>query len=439
LKGLSWVEFILNTRWVAASVITKVLQDGQSLTLSLDNALKTVESPQDKAFIQALCYGVCRFYHRLEFIVNQLLDKPLKALEVKALLLIGLYQLIYMRVKPHAAVSETVYAAHKQAWAKPLINAVLRNYIRQKDAIEQQASQVRQVALSHPGWLIQQLEYDWPEQADALLIANNQAPPMTLRINQGKTSRENYLALLAAQGIAAQETGINNVGIILETPIAINNLPNFADGWVSVQDGAAQLAADLLDVQPGHRVLDVCAAPGGKTAHILEKQPELMALVAVDIDAYRMQRVNGNLQRLNLTATLIVEDAAHPDKWWDGEQFDRILLDAPCSATGVIRRHPDIKLLRRADDINALATTQCSLLNAIWPILKPGGMLIYSTCSVLKQENECQIKRFLEAKPDAVELPIDSQDWGHSREFGRQILTGESAMDGFYYARIIKC
>jgi 16S rRNA (cytosine967-C5)-methyltransferase len=420
-------------------VITKVLQNGQSLTVALDNALKTVSVPQDKAFIQALCYGVCRYCHRLEFIMGQLLDKPVKTPEVKALLLIGLYQLCYMRVKSHAAVSETVHAAQKQPWAKALINAVLRNYIRQRQAIDGQANREKQAAFSHPDWLIRRIEHDWPEQADAILTANNQSPPMIMRVNLTKTSRENYLDLLSKQNIPAQIAAYNKVGIVLENPLAINNLPHFDDGWLSVQDGAAQLAADLLDVQSGHRVLDVCAAPGGKTAHMLETHTGLMELVAIDIDESRMQRVRSNLQRLGLTATLVVADAAKPENWWDGKPFDRILLDAPCSATGVIRRHPDIKLLRRADDINALAATQQNLLNATWPLLKTGGMLLYSTCSVLKQENELQIKGFLASHPDALELTFDTQEgWGHSREHGKQILTGESAMDGFYYARIVK-
>ncbi|CAG7856617.1 Ribosomal RNA small subunit methyltransferase B [biofilm metagenome] len=428
----------MNTRWVAAQVITKVLQNGQSLTAALDNALKTVSVPQDKAFIQALCYGVCRYYHRLEFISGQLLDKPVKTPEVKALLFIGLYQLCYMRVKSHAAVSETVLAAQKQPWAKALINAVLRNYLRQQQVLEGQANQIKQAAFSHPDWLIRQIEHDWPEQAESLLTANNRPPPMTLRVNLKLTTRENYLDLLIKQNIPAQVTAYNKVGIVLENPLTINKLPHFEGGWVSVQDGAAQLAADLLDVQAGQRILDVCAAPGGKTAHMLEAQTGIMELVAVDNDENRMQRVRSNLQRLGLTAKLVVADAAKPENWWDGKPFDRILLDAPCSATGVIRRHPDIKLLRRADDINALAATQHNMLNATWPLLKTGGMLLYSTCSVLKQENELQIKGFLASHPDAIELPIETQDWGHPREHGKQIFTGESAMDGFYYARIVK-
>jgi 16S rRNA (cytosine967-C5)-methyltransferase len=428
----------LNTRWVAARVITQVLQEGQSLTVALENALKTVESIQDKAFIQALCYGVCRTYHRLDFILTALVDKPLKVLEVKALILIGLFQLKYMRVKPHAAVSETVQAARSLPWARGLINAVLRNYLRKQDELEHQADKVKSAALSHPDWLVQQLERDWPEQAEKIMLENNQPPPMTLRVNLAKTNREQYLQFLAGQTISAKAVKPSTTGIILDKPIPIEALPKFADGWVSVQDSAAQLAAKLLDPQPGHRVLDVCAAPGGKTAHILEQQPKLSELVAVDIDGNRMQRVSDNLQRLGLQATLTVTDAAQPDDWWDGKPFDRILLDAPCSATGVIRRHPDIKLLRRAEDIVAIAAMQKNILNAIWPLLKPDGMLLYSTCSVLKQENEEQVKDFLSTHHDAKELPITTDEWGISAEYGKQILTGEFSMDGFYYARIVK-
>lgn len=428
----------MNTRWVAARVITRVLQDGQSLTLALDNALKAVESAQDKAFVQALSYGVCRYYHRLDFILNTLLDKPLKSLEVKALILIGLYQLKYMRVKPHAAVSETVQAGRKIVWAKALINAVLRGYLRKQDELELQADKVKMVSLSHPDWLTRQIQHDWPEQAETLLFENNQPPPMVLRVNLAKTSRDSYLQLLLEQTISAKTVNFIPAGIVLDKPVPIEALPKFAEGWVSVQDGAAQLAAHLLDVQPGHRVLDVCAAPGGKAAHILELQSNIGELVAVDIDENRMLRVSENLRRLDLQATLVLADATKPEDWWDGKPFDRILLDAPCSATGVIRRHPDIKLLRRDSDIAALTILQKTILNAIWPLLAPSGMLLYATCSVIKQENEDRMLEFLSTHEDASELRIDSSEWGVSRECGRQILTGKSSMDGFYYARIIK-
>jgi 16S rRNA (cytosine967-C5)-methyltransferase len=413
------------------------LQDGQSLTAALDNAFPAIESGKDRAFIQALCYGVCRQFHRLDFILSQLLDKPLKDADVKALALVGLYQLKFMRVKPHAAVSETVLAARKKPWAKSLINAVLRTYLREQEELEHKADKFQAAALSHPDWLIKQIERDWPEQALNIFLENNRQPPMVLRVNLAKTSRESYLQRLTGQDIAAQAVSFCPSAIRLDKPAPVELLPGFADGLVSVQDAAAQLAAGLLDVRPGQRVLDVCAAPGGKAAHILETQLQLKELVAVDIDGARMQRVSENLQRLNLQAKLVVGDAAKPEEWWDGQLFDRILLDAPCSALGVIRRHPDIKLLRRAEDIGQLQVLQKSILQAVWPLLAPGGLLLYATCSILKQENEQQVQAFLAGRNDAVESPIEA-DWGSAGACGRQIFTGESAMDGFYYARIGK-
>jgi len=427
----------LNIRLVAAKVLARVLQDGQSLTAALDNAFPAIDSAKDRAFIQALCYGVCRQYHRLDFILSQLLDKPLKDADVKALALVGLYQLKFMRVKPHAAVSETVLAARKKPWAKSLINAVLRTYLREQEGLEHKADKCQVAALSHPDWLIKQIEQDWPEQALRIFLENNQQPPMVLRVNLSKTSREDYLQLLIGQDIAAEPVSFCPSAIRLDKPVPVDQLPGFAGGLVSVQDTAAQLAAGLLDVQPGHRVLDVCAAPGGKTAHILETQPQLKELVAVDIDEFRMQRVGENLQRLNLQAKRVVGDAANPASWWDGKPFDRVLLDAPCSALGVIRRHPDIKLLRRAEDIGQLQALQKNILQAVWPLLAPGGLLLYATCSILKQENERQVQAFLAEHADAIELPIEA-DWGVAGVCGRQILTGESAMDGFYYARLSK-
>ncbi len=427
----------MNTRLIAALVLSRVLQDGQSLTAVLDAALKSIESSKDRAFIQALCYGVCRYYHRLDFVLSELLDKPLKDQDVKALALVGLYQLKYMRVKPHAAVSETVLAARKKPWAKALINALLRRYLREQNSLEQKADNVQSAAVSHPDWLIKHIEQDWPQQAPKILLENNQQPPMALRVNLARISRDQYLQQSSAQGIAAVAVDFCSSAILLDKPVAVDLLPGFAEGLVSVQDVAAQLAAELLEVQPGHRVLDVCAAPGGKAAHILEYQPQLKELVAVDIDESRMQRVTENLGRSRLAATLVVGDAANSQDWWDGQLYDRILLDAPCSALGVIRRHPDIKLLRKAEDIKPLQALQLSILNAVWPLLASGGIMLYATCSILKQENEQQIHAFLAEHPDAVELPIDAA-WGFAGSHGRQIMTGESAMDGFYYARLGK-
>ena len=428
----------MNTRLIAARVLTRVIQDGQSLTAALDANLPAVELSKDKAFVQALCYGVCRHYYRLDFILNELITKPIKDLEIKALALVGIYQLSYMRVKPYAAVSETVLATRKKPWAKGLINALLRNFQREQEHLEQKAGAINWIATSHPHWLVQKIEQDWPEHAQNILFENNQQPPMSLRVNLSRLSTEQYLQQLSAQAINAVAVNGCPSAIILEKPVAVELLPGFMDGLVSVQDVAAQLAAKLLDVQPGQRVLDVCAAPGGKAAHILEHQPQLKELVAVDIDSTRLLRVNDTLQRLKLAATLIAGDAQAPHDWWDGQLFERILLDAPCSALGVIRRHPDIKLLRRADDIEALQALQQNILHAIWPLLAPGGLLVYATCSILKQENEQQIAAFLATHADANEVIIEDTDWGIATSHGRQIITGTSAMDGFYYARLVK-
>ena len=427
----------MNTRLIAAKVLTSVIRDGQSLTAALNNTLGVVESDKDRAFIQALCYGVCRNFHRLDYILSQMLDKPLKDLDVKALALIGLYQLKFMRVKSHAAVSETVLAARKKPWAKALINALLRSYLRGQEGFEQKADNVKSALVSHPDWLIQQIEQDWPMQAQQIFQQNNEQPPMALRVNLANISQYQYLQKLRDQGIEAEAVSFCRSAILLNKPAVVDILPGFNEGWVSVQDTAAQLAAELLDVQIGHRVLDVCAAPGGKAAHILEHQPKVRELVAVDIDKLRLQRVNDNFQRLKLSAKLIVGDASKPEDWWDGQLFDRILLDVPCSALGVIRRHPDIKLLRRAEDINTLQVLQQRIMTAVWPLLAPGGIMLYATCSILKQENEQQIEAFLATNANAIEVPINA-DWGLVRRYGRQILTGESVMDGFYYALIRK-
>ena len=427
----------MNTRLIAAKVLTSVIRDGQSLTAALNNTLGVVESDKDRAFIQALCYGVCRNFHRLDYILSQMLDKPLKDLDVKALALIGLYQLKFMRVKSHAAVSETVLAARKKPWAKALINALLRTYLRGQEGFEQKADNVKSALVSHPDWLIQQIEQDWPIQAQQIFQQNNEQPPMALRVNLANISQDQYLQKLRDQGIEAEAVSFCRSAILLNKPAVVDILPGFNEGWVSVQDTAAQLAAELLDVQIGHRVLDVCAAPGGKAAHILEHQPKVRELVAVDIDKLRLQRVNDNFQRLKLSAKLIVGDATKPEDWWDGQLFDRILLDVPCSALGVIRRHPDIKLLRRAEDISTLQVLQQRIMTAVWPLLAPGGIMLYATCSILKQENERQIETFLATNANAIEVPINA-DWGLVRRYGRQILTGESVMDGFYYALIRK-
>ncbi len=427
----------MNLRLLAAKALTRVVVDGQSLTAALEHTLPSVASAQDRALVQALCYGVCRYYHRLDFILLGLLDKPLKDIHIRLLILVGLYQLGFMRIKAHAAVSETVGAAGRKPWTKGLVNALLRRYLREQALFEQAADENPSAWLSHPEWMIEKIRRDWPAQADRCLQANNRQPPLALRVNLARIARAEYCAVLAEQGIAAEPHAFCPAALILGNPVPVEMLPGFAEGLVSVQDAAAQLAAGLLDVQPGQRVLDLCAAPGGKTAHILEMAPQLKEMVAVDIDNERMRRVQDTLQRLRLQARTIVGDASAPQAWWDGQVFDRILVDAPCSALGVIRRHPDIKLLRRAGDIKALETQQRAILQAAWRLLASGGQLVYATCSVLKDENEQQVLNFLAEHPDAGEVPIAAA-WGVPCAVGRQILTGDAAMDGFYYARLHK-
>lgn len=429
----------MNLRHIAAQILLRVLKDGHSLNVAFESLLSHVEDNKDRAFIQALCYGVCRQYYRLDFIVGQLLSKPLrkKDIDIKALLLIGLYQLQFMRVKSHAAVSETVAAAKKKSWAKSLINGVLRQYLREQDSLEQLADDNQQARYSHPEWMIRLIENSWPQAAEQILRENNQTAPMVLRANLQQGTRADYLDCLAEHGIAAQAAKFCDTAISLDQAVVVEKLPGFNDGKVSVQDSAAQLAAQLLDVQEGHNVLDMCAAPGGKTAAILERQPAVKSMLAIDIDEFRLVKARENLARLKLQAEIQVADAGMPSDWSNGRQFDRILLDAPCSALGVIRRHPDIKLLRHESDIEALQHLQNRILNVAWDLLVPGGILLYATCSVLKQENEWQIESFLKQHSDAVEIKIEAE-WGLRRSFGRQIITGDGQMDGFYYAKLCR-
>jgi 16S rRNA (cytosine967-C5)-methyltransferase len=427
----------MNLRGLAAQILSRVINDGQSLTAALENQLPKLNDHQDRAFVQALCYGVIRHYYALTCTLQQLLDRPLKTKDgdIQALLLVGLYQLQHMRVKSHAAVSETVSATRHKPWAKSLVNAILRNYLRDAENIRCHTD--RSATLNHPDWIIEVLEQNWPDQSAQIMAANDQAAPMSLRVNLLQGSREDYLNRLQQLDINAQISAYSPAGIVLDQAINVEQMPGFAEGLVSVQDLAAQLAAELLDVKPGQRVLDMCAAPGGKTAAILEQQPGLQSLLAIDVDANRLKRVNDNLQRLNLQAETLAADASQPETWAGDKQFDRILLDAPCSGFGVIRRHPDIKILRRASDIETLQGLQSKILNAAWQLLAPGGILLYATCSILKPENEQQIAKFLASHPDASELTIEA-DWGMERPHGRQILPGDNQMDGFYYAKLGK-
>jgi 16S rRNA (cytosine967-C5)-methyltransferase len=417
-------------------VLVQVRDKGRSLTTALPAAQAELADARDAALVQELVYGTLRWYHRLDAFLNGLLRKPLKArdADLHCLLLVGLYQLDQLALPERVAVHETVQAVCTldKDWARGLANAVLRNFQRDRQQLEQAIAGDVAAVHAHPRWLIERLQSDWPEHWQEILAANNTRPPFCLRVNQQRMTRTEYLEVLAEQGIDASPIAETSQGICLSKPLAVTRLPGFEAGNVSVQDGAAQLAAPLLQLQPGMRVLDACAAPGGKTAHMLELETQV-DVTAIDIDAQRLDRIHENLDRLGLRAELLAGDAGRPPDWWDGRSFDRILLDAPCSASGVIRRHPDIKMLRRPADIEALVQRQAALLNALWPLLATGGMLLYCTCSVLAAENSRQIGDFLKQRKDASELPV-MVACGQGCEHGRQILPGDNGMDGFYYA-----
>jgi len=417
-------------------VIAGVLA-GRSLAEGLPAA---AVAPADRALLAELCHGTCRWHPRLDALLAQLAPKPFKSrdADVRALLLVGLYQLVAMRVASHAAVAQTAEAARAlgKPWAVALVNAVLRRFLRDRAAIEAAVADDPVATHAHPAWLIDALSAAWPADWPAVLAAANARPPMTLRVNRQRDSVESARARLAASGFAAATLLHAPVALVLERPADVAELPGFAAGQLSVQDAGAQLAAPLLDVRPGQQVLDACAAPGGKTAHLLETCPDA-AVTAIDLDERRLDRVRENLTRLGLAARVAVGDASSPSGAWADQRYDRILLDVPCTATGVIRRHPDIKLLRRAGDVAALAARQARILDAVWPLLEPGGILLYVTCSLLPQENHQQIDRFLARQPDARPLALDAA-WGRPAGIGRQTLPGEEDMDGFYYARLTR-
>jgi 16S rRNA (cytosine967-C5)-methyltransferase len=430
----------MNPRLAAAKALAAVLSGKASLNSSLPTQLDKVED-RDRGFTQDLAFGTARWQPRLSALAEKLLQKRFKTADadVEALLLVGLYQLLYTRVPAHAAIGETVGCADKlkKPWAKGLLNAVLRNAQRESETIFAELERDPVVRTAHPRWLQKSLKAFWPEQWEAICEANNAHPPMILRVNRRHHNRDAYLGLLTEAGIAATPCVYSRDGIILEAAADVRSLPGFAEGWISVQDEAAQLAADLLDLAPGQRVLDACCAPGGKTCHILEAEPALAGVVAVDLEAKRLVRVKENLERLGLDAELIAADGRDTEKWWDGKPFQRILLDAPCSATGVIRRHPDIKLTRQPDDIVALAQLQGELLDAMWKTLEVGGILLYATCSTLPTENTEVIAAFLERTPGARELDLATSA-GIKQPHGRQLLAQQGGHDGFYYAKLIK-
>ncbi len=419
-------------RALAARINARVVRDG----VSLDRALAESPPPaqRDSGLLRSLSFGVLRWHHRVQWQAAQLLSRPLapRDAELAALLRLGLFQLQWLRVPDHAAVSATVAAASMvgAGRARGLINAVLRRFLRERNEIDERMAAVPGARYSHPEWMLERLRVEWPDDWQAIVDASNALPTMWLRVNARKGSRAEYLAMLEAGDIEARAAGEDSA-IELAEPRPAASLPGFEEGLVAVQDGAAQLAASYLDLRSGQRVLDACAAPGGKSAHIVESCPDIEALTVLDRDAGRLATLETALERLGHDAVVTVGDAGEPATWWDGRPYDRILLDAPCSALGVIRRHPDIKVLRRPEDIAASVVSQRRLLRSLWPLLAPGGRLLYAVCTLTAAETAAQVADFLGNTPDAgLTGPVAGR--------ARQILPGEANRDGFYYACIDK-
>jgi len=423
-------------RAVAAQAVQSI-RDGRSLDDVLPEALGELapELARERSLIQELTYGAVRWYQALQNELKQFLRQPIRHADrvLESLLLIGLYQLRHMRIAPYAAVNETVEAVAvlDRPWARKFVNAVLRRAQRQ--------STPQDLATTHPSWLRSKIREAWGDREPDIYRANVARPPMTLRVNLDRTTRDRYLGALAASGIEAHPVTGLDAAVVLESPVPVQELPGFSDGLCSVQDAAAQLAAELLDARSGMRVLDACAAPGGKAAHILERAPGAR-LVAVDIDPDRCKRIEDNFRRLGRVGKIRAADVGATDQWWDGQPFDRILLDAPCSATGVIRRHPDILLHRRPEDISRLVDLQRGLLDRLWPLLATGGKLLYVTCSILPEENEAQADAFARRHTDARCEPLrhDLIATTVHNDGGGQILPGTANTDGFYYAAWIR-
>ncbi len=437
------------TRARAAEAVNAVVTQGRSLDAALSDAEQAIK-PSEHGLLRALCYGTLRFHWRIRSQLGTLLDRPLKAKDsvIESLIAVGIYQLTDTRIPDHAAVSMTVEASRVLRRPKyaSLINAVLRNFLRKtRQADEPTDDEAR---YCHPAWLLERLQRDWPDHWLRIVEAGNRQAPMWLRVNLRARSRDEYLQELDESDRSADKAPSNKViagidqAIKLAEASPVGELPGFSDGHVSVQDAAAQLAAPWLLMGGGQRILDACAAPGGKTGHLLELAGPQVDLTAVDLDEKRLSRVRENLTRLGLSATVLAADASKPDEWWDKKQFDRILLDAPCSASGVIRRHPDIKLNRRAEDIEALALSQQAFLAALWPLLKTSGRLLYVTCSVLTEENDAVIASFLDSHDDAREddalLNNNIRDLMQRKTCGYQILPGSQDLDGFYFACLEK-
>ncbi|WP_164498075.1 16S rRNA (cytosine(967)-C(5))-methyltransferase RsmB [Nitrincola tibetensis] len=431
-----------NVREAAAIVISHLIQQQGSLTTLLSDQFETI-SERDKALLQQLCYGTARDYYRLYAVAGRLLKQPCDQTDtdVLALILLGLYQLRDMRIPAHAAISETVSAisALGKPWAKGLINAILRRYQREGVDIEEKLAKTDEsYAFNHPTWMIEKLRHNWPDHWQSLLHNNDIKGPLCLRINALKLTVGQWETQAQAQAIGYQSGHFSEHAIYLDEAMDVHLIPGFDEGHLSIQDEAAQLASALLELAPGQRVLDACAAPGGKLCHLLESEAELSDVIGLELNEGRIGRIYQNLERLGLqTRCQVLQGDASSQDWWDGQLFDRILLDTPCSGTGVIRRNPDIKILRQNENILHLAKLQLDILENLWQVLKVDGVLVYATCSVFPQENERIIERFCKLHSDAHHDPIKAE-WGIERPYGRQLFPQTSSHDGFFYARLIK-
>jgi len=430
-------------RAVAAEIVDAVVGGGRSLDAQITGNEDRVAT-NDRSLLRMLCYGTLRQHWILQEWIDQLIAKPLRKRDrvINALLAVGIYQIVEMRIPDHAVVSETVEAARRLQRPKlaGLVNACLRRFAREDLSSRRPASD--ESKWNHPNWLINRIRSDWPDDWQAILTANSERAPMWLRANASRSTGEQYRQRLQAEGIEADLLDGVPDAVRLKEPQAVDSLPGFELGDASVQDAAAQIAARWLLMNDADRVLDACAAPGGKSGHLLEIGGDGLSLVCVDSDESRTLRITENLKRIGRNATIIAADASNPEEWWDKEPFDAILLDAPCSASGVIRRHPDIKLLRRESDLSSLAALQRKLLEGLWPTLAPGGTLLYATCSVLAAENDEVTEQFLADHTDAIEndvLPNNNiRDLMRRKACGYQILPGSAGMDGFYFAALRK-
>ncbi len=441
MKGISAARknYRGNTRAAAADAIGRIIQSRARIDQVIA-AVCTEFSMQDRQFIAELVYGVVRWHLRLSFYLTGLLDRPLKAkhADISTLLLVGMYQIEFMRVARYAAVSQTVAGADVlgKPWARSLINAILRKFLVADGHIRTRQIDAA-IRYSHPQWMVEMLEEQWPDDWQDILRNNNMRPVMVLRVNLNRCSVPQYLQLLKDQQIAASAAAAAPAAVVLHARMAPAALPGFTQGLVSVQNMASQMAAPALALQSGYRVLDACSAPGGKLTHMLELEPAVADMTALDISEIRCSEILDNLARMGQSARVMTADAAQPKNWWSGDRFDRILLDAPCSAVGVIRKHPDIKIHRRATDVMKSSAAQKRLLGALLPLLGPGGKLLYTTCSILRQENDDVIGAIVRHMPAVQVQPLDGS-FGRATRFGRQRLPDSDHSDGFYYAMLTK-